>query len=372
MSSSIKQSVTNILASADITINGSRPWDIQIHNDKLYRRVLLKGSLGVGEAYMDGWWDAEKLDDFYFHILNSRLDEKFDGYFTRVWSLISNRLINRQSRRRSYAVGEKHYDLGNDLFAAMLDKRLTYTCGYWPDARNLDEAQEAKMDLACRKLNLQPGQRILDIGCGWGSFMKYAAEKYGVEAVGLTISKEQIALGQTLCAGLPIEFRLEDYRAVRGEFDHVISIGMFEQVGYKNCRTFMKVARRSLKTNGLFLLHTIGWPLSGKTNEPWLDKYIFPNFHLPSLAQISRAAEKIFIVEDIHNFGADYDKTLLTWYQNFNQSWPNLKAHYDDRFYRLWKHYLLLCAALFRSRHTQLWQIVFSPQGVPGGYTSVR
>jgi len=359
MPSSITQTIKNSLADADITINGSRPWDIQVHNDKLYSRVLRQGSLGLGEAYMDGWWDAESLDDFYYHILASRLEEKFSNGLKWVAMSIAQRLFNYQGRGRAFVVGEKHYDLGNDLYLAMLDKRLTYTCGYWPDAHNLDEAQVAKLDLVCRKLNLKPGQRILDIGCGWGSFMKYAAEKYGVEVVGLTVSKEQVALGQTLCAGLPVEFRLEDYRVVRGEFDHVVSLGMFEHVGYKNARAFMGVARRSLKNNGLFLLHTIGWPISGKTSEPWIDKYIFPNHHLPSLAQITRAAEKIFIVEDIQNFGADYDKTACAWFQNFNQNWPALKTRYDERFYRMWKNYLLLIAALARARQIQLWQIIF-------------
>jgi cyclopropane-fatty-acyl-phospholipid synthase len=269
-------------------------------------------------------------------------------------------------------VGEEHYDMGNELYKAMLDKRLTYTCGYWKNAKNLDEAQEAKLDLVCRKLNLKPGQRILDIGCGWGSFMKFAAEKYGVSCVGVTVSKEQIALGKELCKGLPVEFRLEDYRDVNEQFDHVVSLGMFEHVGYKNYDEFMQVAHRCLKDGGLFLLHTFGNPVSEKAPDPWFHKYIFPNGMAPSIAQIGTAIEGKFIMEDWHNFGFDYSLTLKAWYDNFEAAWPSLKHLYNDRFYRMWRYYLLSLSGNFGARGFQLWQIVLSKEGVKGGYTSVR
>jgi cyclopropane-fatty-acyl-phospholipid synthase len=361
-----------LLAMADIKINGDRPWDMQVHNDKLFERIFAQGSLGVGESYMDGWWDAEKLDEFIDRLLRAEVDKKVRGDWRMVLAVAGQVLLNPQRKSKSFEVGEQHYDVGNDLYRLMLDKRLAYSCGYWENARNLDEAQEAKLDLICRKVGLKPGQRILDIGCGWGSFAKFAAEKYSVSVVGVTVSKEQVALGKELCKGLPVEFILQDYRDIQGQFDHIISIGMFEHVGYKNYRKFMQVAHDHLKDGGLFLLHTIGTNESVKTLDPWVEKYIFTNSLLPSVKYIGGAMEKLFRLEDWHSFGTDYDKTLMVWFDNFDKAWPVLKEKYSGRFYRMWKFYLLVSAATFRCRNNQLWQIVMSKKGVPGGYAAVR
>jgi cyclopropane-fatty-acyl-phospholipid synthase len=254
----------------------------------------------------------------------------------------------------------------------MLDRRMTYTCGYWKNARNLDEAQEAKLDLVCQKLDLKPGQTVLDIGCGWGSFAKFAAERYGAHVVGVTVSEEQMKLGKELCKGLPVELRLQDYRDIQGSFDHIVSLGMFEHVGYKNYRTFMRVVYEHLSDGGLFLLHTLGGNTSVRSGEAWMDKYIFPNGMFPSLVQIGRAIEGLFVMEDWHNFSADYEKTLFAWFANFNKHWPEISGKYGETFYRMWKYYLLACAGTFRTRSSQLWQIVLSKNGVPGGYKSIR
>jgi cyclopropane-fatty-acyl-phospholipid synthase len=273
--------------------------------------------------------------------------------------------LNLQTSARAFEIGEKHYDLGNDLYQAMLDKRLNYTCAYWRDANNLDEAQENKLDLVCRKIGLQPGMKVLELGCGWGSFAKYAAEKYGVEVLGVTVSAEQVALGMELCQGLPVELRLQDYREVDGKYDRVISIGVMEHVGYKNYRTYMEVVDRTLKEGGIGFFHTIGANTSEITINAWTQKYIFPNGMLPSISQLAYAMEGLFIVEDWHNFGPDYDPTLMAWHSNFENAWPVLKQKYGERFYRMWRYYLLSSAGGFRSRHTQLWQVVFTRQGDP-------
>ncbi|MBP6942803.1 MAG: cyclopropane fatty acyl phospholipid synthase [Candidatus Buchananbacteria bacterium] len=371
MSNNLQQRAVELLRHADLEVNGSDPWDPQVHDNRMFSRVFRQGSLGLGESYMDGWWDAAQLDEFFHRLLKADLASAIKPI--ALLPLVARDVVlNPQAGRRSFKVGEQHYDTGNDLYRAMLDKRLTYTCGYWKDATTLDEAQEAKLDLICRKLGLKAGDRVLDIGCGWGSFMKFAAEKYGVSCVGVTVSKEQVALGQELCQGLPVEFRLTDYRAVNEKFDHIVSVGMFEHVGTKNYKTYFEVARRCLKPEGLFLLHTIGSNRSRRTSDRWLDKYIFPNSILPSIAQIGKASEKHFIIEDLHNFSAYYDKTLMAWHANFEAAWPDLKSQYDERFYRMWRYYLLSCAGLFRARQAQLWQIVLSPHGVKGGYTSIR
>ncbi|MCX6720980.1 MAG: cyclopropane fatty acyl phospholipid synthase [Candidatus Staskawiczbacteria bacterium] len=372
MENDFKKWVDQIIEPIGIKIDGSNPWDIRIINPKFYNRVKAQGSLGLGESYMDGWWECDRLDDFFYRILSNGIYEKIGLSLPILFDIIRARLFNLQAIRRAFQVGEKHYDTGNDLFKAMLGKTMAYSCGYWKSAKSLDKAQEAKLDLICKKLNLKKGQRILDIGCGWGSFAFHAAKNYGVKVVGITVSKEQLKLAQEICKGLPVEIRLQDYRQLNEKFDHIVSIGMFEHVGFKNYKTFFNVAKNCLKENGLFLLHTIGSLKTKENVEPWTNKYIFPNGMLPSLKTISLHIEGSFIIEDVHNFGADYDKTLMAWYKNFETAWPELKNKYSPKFYRMWKYYLLSCAGAFRARDIQLWQIVLSPHGVKGGYKSIR
>ncbi|SFU02970.1 cyclopropane fatty acyl phospholipid synthase [Halomonas saccharevitans] len=369
--SSSQRFVAELLEKADIRINGDRPWDIKFNAHGVIDEALARGNLGLGESYMNGDWDAEHLDEFFFRLLRAHLPEQINPR-KLVFHHLRTRLINLQTASRAFEVGEAHYDLGNDFYAAMLDPRMTYTCGYWKTAETLDQAQEAKLDLICRKLELEPGMRVLDIGCGWGSFMAYAAEHYGVECVGLTISREQADFGKSLMQqGLPVEFRLKDYRDETEQFDRIVSIGMFEHVGRKNYRTYMDVANRCLKDDGLFLLHTIGKNVRDTSPDPWLDKYIFPNGELPALGHVTDAAEELFVVEDLHNFGADYDRTLMAWHENFEAAWPQFADTYGERFYRMWRYYLLSCAGAFRARDIQLWQFVLSKKGKLGGYRRV-
>jgi cyclopropane-fatty-acyl-phospholipid synthase len=355
--------IRELLAQADIQVNGQRPWDIQVHDARFYDRVLREIELGLGESYMDGWWDCEKVDEFISRALIARLETQIRGSWKLTWHVLNARMMNLQTRSRAFEVGEKHYDLGNDLYCAMLDKRLNYTCGYWKDGGSLDDAQEAKLDLVCKKIGIEPGMKILELGCGWGSFAKYAAEKYGASILGVTVSKEQVALGMELCKGLPVELRLQDYREVQGTFDAVISIGVMEHVGYKNYRTYMQVVDRTLKKDGVAFVHTIGGNISRAIADAFSHKYIFPNGQLPSIAQLGGAMENIFVMEDWHNIGPNYDKTLMAWHANFSGAWPELKGHYDERFHRMWDYYLLSSAGGFRSRMLQLWQIVMTRQG---------
>ncbi len=367
-----KKIIESLLSGTGVAINGNNPWDIQVHNEGVYNRILRSGSMGFGESYMDGWWDAERLDEIFNRLLKTRIDEKVRHNPQVLLYGFLALAINLQSKPRAFLIGEKHYDAGNDLYRAMLDKRMVYTCGYWKNANNLDEAQEAKLDLVCKKIGIKEGQKILDIGCGWGSFAKYAAEKYKAEVVGITVSAEQVKLGKELCRGLPVDIKLQDYRDVNEKFDHIVSLGMFEHVGYKNYKTYMQIASRLLKDNGLFLLHTIGNNKSVISMDPWINKYIFPNALLPSIKQISKAIEGLFVMEDWHNFGTDYDKTLMAWDKNFKDNWDKIELNYGERFYRMWRYYLLSCAGMFRARKNHLWQIVLSKNGVQGGYKSIR
>lgn len=367
-----KKITADLFGLAGVQIDGSNPWDIKVHNEEFYRRAMTEGELGFGESYMDGWWDAEKLDEFIDRVLRAKLDEKIKRKISILFNLYMARVFNFQSKSRAFIVGEKHYDLGNDLFRNMLDKRMNYSCAYWKEAHNLDEAQENKLELICRKLYLKPGMRVLDIGCGWGAFGRYAAAKYNVRVTGITVSREQIELGRKLCEGLPVEFRLIDYRDMDEKFDRIVSVGMVEHVGYKNYKTFFGVANRCLKDDGLFLLHTIGDAKSSTSINSWTHKYIFPNAVIPSVAQFGKAFENFFVMEDWHNFGSDYDKTLMVWYDNIVTNWDKIGSHDSERFFRMWKYYLLTAAASFRSRRKQLWQIVLSKDGISGGYQSFR
>lgn len=359
--------VEELLAHAGVRLNGKNLWDIRLLQPGVPERALAYGTLGLGEAYMDGHWECERLDQLFERLIRAKLADKVRP-MSVLWHVLRNRLFNRQTQRRAWQVGRQHYDLSNEFYQAMLDRRMTYTCGYWHGASTLDEAQENKLDLICRKLGLQPGMRVLDIGCGWGSFMKFAAERYGVQCVGVTVSAEQAALGRELCQGLPVKFHLQDYRTMEGKFDRIVSVGMFEHVGQKNYRAYMEVAHQCLEDGGLFLLHTIGRNEHGYGTDPWIDKYIFPNGELPTIGGIGRACERLFVVEDLHNFGADYDKTLMAWHANFEAAWPRFAESLGERFHRMWRYYLLSCAGAFRARNIQLWQWVLSKDGVPGGW----
>jgi cyclopropane-fatty-acyl-phospholipid synthase len=370
-SGGVRGRLERLLAFADIRINGDRPWDMRVHDDRLFARLMGRGSLGLGESYMEGWWDTESLDDMLCRLLRAHVDERAHNVYD-VWAGLKAKLINLQAGRRAFEVGERHYDLGNELYAAMLGKRMVYSCGYWRDATDLDSAQEAKLELVCQKLMLQPGMRVLDIGCGWGEALKYAAERHGISGVGLTVSREQASHARELCRSLPIEIRLQDYRETDEQFDRVFSIGMFEHVGVKNYRSYFESVRRCLAVDGLSLLHTIGTRISTDHTDPWIDKYIFPNSMLPSAAQIARASEGLFVLEDWHSFGSDYDLTLQAWRTNIDAAWARLPARYDERFRRMWRYYLDSSMAAFRSNQCQLWQVVLSPDGVDGGYVAPR
>jgi cyclopropane-fatty-acyl-phospholipid synthase len=376
MSAIVRQRVCDLLQQAGITPGGPATFDPVIHDERFYARVLAQGSLGLGESYMDGWWDVASLDGMIVRLIRARLDRRVRGIGARVDDLRAW-LLNLQTARRAALVGKRHYDIGNPLFQAMLGKRMVYSCGYWRNANDLDSAQAAKLDMVCRKLDLRPGMRVLDIGCGWGEALKFAAERYGVSGVGVTISREQADYARLLCAGLPVEIRLQDYREIDEPFDRILSIGMFEHVGVRNYRHYFELVRRCLVDDpatggGLFLLHSIGSNESVNHTDPWIGRYIFPNSMLPSAVQIAQSVEGLFVIEDWHGFGPDYDRTLQAWRDNIESTWDTLPARYDLRFRRMWRFYLASAMSVFRLRQAQLWQLVLSPRGVPGGYVAPR
>ncbi len=366
--------IETLFSDTNVTINGSQPWDIRIHDERVYRMVLTNGSLGFGDAYVDGLWDAEQLDETFHRLLSSDIDAKMRGWarVKLIMEALRHRLFNLQSSERAFEVGQRHYDIGNDVFEAMLDPTMSYSCGYWAQAQTLDEAQLSKLDMVCRKLQLKPGERLLEIGCGWGGLAKHAATNYGVSVVGITVSREQKKLAEQRCAGLPVEIHLMDYRDLTGQFDKVVSVGMFEHVGPKNYPVYFQTAHDLMTDEGLFLLHTIGNYTTSTHTDAWIDNYIFPNGKVPSAKELTTAIEDRFLIEDWHNFGQDYDKTLMAWWHNFNQAWPQLEQRYGQRFYRMWRYYLMCCAGYFRARQGQLWQLVLSKRTRRAVYRSIR
>lgn len=369
--SSPKDKVIKLFKHADIEINGARPWDIQVHDERFYDRTISQANLGAGESYINGWWDCRALDQMFYRLLRTRLDQ----HIQPLWLLphaIKSKFVNMQSQRFSKTVAEQHYDAGNDLFQVMLDKNMQYTCGYWEKAENLDKAQEAKLELICKKLQLQKGMKVLELGGGFGGLARYMAAKYGCHVTSYNISKEQVAFAKAWCKNLSVTFMETDYHNANklpaDSFDRVVSVGLLEHVGYKNYKNFFEIIAHALKESGLALVHSIGSNKTVCCTDAWIDKYIFPHGHLPSIKQLGEAMEKLMVMEDWHNFGADYDKTLMAWDAQFTKGWPELKDKYDQRFYRMWRYYLLSCAGVFRARKMQLWQLVLTKYGAVSGY----
>jgi cyclopropane-fatty-acyl-phospholipid synthase len=367
-----RQTIEELLALADVKLNGSRPFDIQVHDDRLYSRVMSQGELGFGEAYMDGWWDAEAPDELVARLMAADLRNKIRVSPALIRTIALSAVRNRQKIGRAKQNAGAHYNIGNDLYERMLDKRMIYSCAYWKEAKDLDQAQEAKLDLICQKLHLKKGMSLLDIGCGWGGFAEYAAKQYGVIVTGISPAAEQVKMASARVKGLPVTILQKDYREITGSFDRIVSIGMLEHVGPKNYRTFFNHCHNMLNDGGLMLHHAIGNLRSVNSTTPWIDKYIFPGGVLPSLAQISRAVERRLVIEDVHNFGPYYDRTLMAWQANFVRHYPEIKNHYDERFYRMWNFYLLSCAGAFRARRIQLWQIVMRKIERSDVYEAVR
>jgi cyclopropane-fatty-acyl-phospholipid synthase len=360
-----KTKAIKMFAKADIKIDGNREWDIQVHDERFYSSLLFHGSVALGETYVNGWWDCKNVEQFIYRVLHYRLVnprtyelQHFGSSFLKNTRFISKYIINAQSVKRASRDVKYHYNLGNDLFRATLGQSMTYTCGYFKNTKDLDEAQLNKMDLVCKKLHLKKGMTVLDIGCGWGSLAKHMSSKYGVKVVGITLSENQVKYARRHCKGEDVKIVLCDYRDYVGKFDRIVSIEMIEHVGAKNLKEFMHKANANLKEDGLMLLQFDGKAESINWNYSWIEKYIFPGTVTPSLKQITTSAEGLFTLVDLHDFTKDYHLTMNCWHSNFLKNWDDIKDSYDDRFFRLWKFYLTMCPATALANTQHLWQIV--------------
>jgi cyclopropane-fatty-acyl-phospholipid synthase len=358
----------SLLAGSGVRLDGGRPWDVRVNRDRLYRRAL-RGSLGIGESYIDGDWDCDALDELFRRVLSSNAQQRPLILAARALKAFQSRFMNLQTPRRARTVAEEHYDIDHRMYALFLGPWNQYTCCFFDGTDDLERAEVLKLEMICDKLELKAGDRLLDIGCGWGGFAKYAAATRGCEVTGISLSDEQIRYAVEYTRGLPVSILKLDYRQLPVSglplFDKISIIGMLEHVGYKNYATIMSVVHQMLKPDGLFLLHTIGNCEKTTVVDPWIEKYIFRNSMAPAMSQLSDAAEGRFVVEDWENYGHYYAKTLDAWYERFNANWDRIRAlktakPFDERFRRMWNYYLMSCKAAFEVEQLHLWQLVMT------------
>ncbi len=363
-----RSGLIDALGGAGIRVNPAAPdpWDITVRDvAALDRRVLSpwrNGLTELGDLYVEGAWECADLPGFFDRCFSAGLEKNFVWQLPNLAQFVARRIFNQQTRSRASRDVSSHYNLG-PVFEVMLEPAMTYSCGYWRDGvSTLEEAQRAKHDLACRKLHLEPGMEVLDIGCGWGAFLSHAARRYGVAGRGVTLSADQVALASERCRDLPVSIELRDYRDVRGRFARVASFGMFEHVGQKNYRAYFEKAHALLDDGGLFLFHSLGsifpTPTLRTPEVDWVERHIFPGLANPSFGQIAAASDGLFTILDAQEFGAYYDPTLVAWSANFVAGWPSIRDRYDEAFYRTWRYYLAICAAAFRSGKFRVWQVV--------------
>jgi cyclopropane-fatty-acyl-phospholipid synthase len=358
--------IKGLLLKAGITIGGNKPYDIHVHNEAFYDLVMTSGSLGLGESYIEKYWDCAQIDEFINRIIRADLSSEVGKDFKSLARIILAKVKNYQKASQSASDISEHYDIGDGWYESFLDNRMVYTCGYWKNATNLDEAQEAKLNLSCRKEKIEDGMHILDIGSGWGSYAKYVLENFkNVTVTGISNCKTHVQYATNTCKAYKnrVEFQLHDWGKIAGKYDAIASFGMFEHVGPKNYRRFMKKVYNSLSSDeSLFLLHCISSNTATTSTDPYIQKRIFPGTVIPSVAGISKATDGLLKLEDWHLFGQDYDTTLMAWHNNFVKNFPELFkiGKFNERNFRKQVYYFCMCAGSFRANKNDLSQIVFS------------
>jgi cyclopropane-fatty-acyl-phospholipid synthase len=346
---------------------------MSIHDRRFFRRLATRGKLGVGESYTAGEWDSDDLVGLFELLLRNA--SAAAGRHARVRRLLDARpRLNRRNglpgARRNISY---HYDLGNDFFELMLDETMTYSCAVFdrPDEPLLD-AQRRKYRRICEHLRLAPGDRVLEIGCGWGGFASFAAREYGCSVTGLTISAEQASLARERTAGLDVRILDEDYRIHEGSYTKVASIEMLEAIGERQFPTYFEAIDRLLEPGGIACIQTIlvpddRWDRYRKAPD-WIEKYVFPGCLIPSLGALTQAmGGSGLMVHEVDEIGFHYAETLRRWRSSFHDRIDDVRAHgYDRRFERTWDFYLAFCEAGFRTRGLRDAQILLARPGASG------
>jgi cyclopropane-fatty-acyl-phospholipid synthase len=345
---------------------------ITLRDSDLLRRIAKGGSLALGESYVEGSWDVEGEDlvTFFRILFANKLDQRMPGSLSqRLANLVRSVSQSPTTARKAQLDVRRHYDLGNEFFALMLDPTMAYSCGYAHKPEDsLATMQQQKYARICQKLGLERGGSLLDIGCGWGGFLAYVAEHYpGVRATGITLSGEQLRIARervrSVAPGGRVEVAMCDYRDLEGRYDFVVSIGMFEHVGRSQYGAFFRKTHQLLYPHGVSLLHTIGmeeppW----RTQDPWVDTYIFPGSRLPRMEELAREARlSDLAIGHVENLRPHYAMTLQRWRHNFSQNWEDIRKldpRFDERFRRLWTYYLQLSEACFIDSTVELYQVL--------------
>ncbi len=342
-----------------------------IKNPDFYDRVVRDGSLGMGESYMEGWWDAEG-DDIVSAIgiiISNQLEKTIRVSPSLMLSAASTKIFANVSRVRSKSNIQQHYDVGNDFYELFLDENMAYTCGYQKDPNDtIEDMQNQKHERVARKLGLKAGESMVDLGCGFGGMLRYGAKNFGIKGMGVTLSEGQYEWANKKMQeeGLHDNIRVElkDYRDMTGTFDHVVSIGLAEHTWQRGYETFIGKISELLKEGGVGLVHTIGVTSPPhETTDAWINRYIFPDGRLPRLEELIEEMRRAGLtVGHVENFKLHYAETLRHWKEKFNKNRATIKAmapEYNEEFLRMWDYYLQVCEAGFRYGELQLYQILF-------------
>lgn len=341
---------------------------LRIHDDRFFSRVLSQGNLGMGEAYVDGDFTVEdgELHEFLTLLLRNRIDRKVRGDPRTALKVLRVQLGNKLSGAQWRYV-QRHYDLGDELFESFLDETMTYSCGYaLTPEDSLEELQRNKLDRICRKLELKPGEQLLDIGCGFGGLLIHAAKHYGVTGVGITNSERHAERGNENIAraGLAGRIRVElrDHSTIDGRFDKIVSVGMLEHLPRKEYRRYFSLISRALAPRGLGLVHAIGTSAPVNTHDPFIQKYIFPGSGQVKLSEVATHLERRGLaIRDVENIVRHYHYTAKHWLMRFQQNQHRLDPRrYDAAFRRLWEYYLHCCVAAPLASDGTVYQVLFT------------
>ncbi len=354
--------VERALRRADVRIDGDRPHDIRVLDPRFYGDVLRRGSLGFGECYVRRWWDADDVEELAFRLIRSGV-YSLSSAVPGLPRDLRDMFANQQTRRLATRVADEHYSMGNDVFFAFLGGVRNYSCGIFDGDADLDAAQTRKLAKISSLLDLRPGERLLDVGGGWGELSRHAAAAHGCEVTHVNLSDEQIRHASALCTDLSVRVEKRDWRDVEGRFDKIAVIAMLTHVGPKNYRRFMQRMHDRLEPGGLMLIETVGTRHAAVRCEAWLDKYIFPGGVVPTRRQILGAADGLFDETRFESSGEHYVQTLRCWQENFERNWTDLSSRYDEERRRIFNYFFQSIGGAFRAGYVDHWHILLRRTG---------